>query len=80
MILFGITIPKRFLFDLENCSLRWADFKEFCALKYLNVSSEMVMRSFLNVYNYGQRTALPFALLDESTALPAAVFILERNP
>jgi hypothetical protein len=38
------------------------------------------MRSFLNVYNYGQRTALPFALLDARTALPAAVFILERNP
>ena len=38
------------------------------------------MRSCLDVYNYGQRTALPFALLDASTALPAAVFILERNP
>ena len=38
------------------------------------------MTSFLSVYNYGQRTALPFALLDARTALPAAVFILERNP
>ena len=38
------------------------------------------MTSFLSVYNYGQRTALPFALLDARTALPAEVFILERNP
>ena len=38
------------------------------------------MTSFLSVYNYGQRTALPFALLEARTALPAAVFILERNP
>ena len=79
-ILFGITIPKRFMFDLENWSLRWADFKVFLSLKYLRVSLDIVMRSFLNVYNYGQRTALPFALLDARTALPAAVFILERNP
>ena len=80
MIFFGITIPKPFLFDLENCSLRWVDFKTVLSLKYLSVSLEMVMRSFLSVYNYGQRTALPFALLDARTALPAAVFILERNP
>ena len=79
-ILFGITIPKRFAFDSENWSLRWADFRVFLSLKYLRVSLDIVMRSFLNVYNYGQRTALPFALLDASTALPAAVFILERNP
>ena len=79
-ILFGITIPKRFVLDSENCSLRWVDFNAFLSLKYLSVSLEIVMRSFLNVYNYGQRTALPFALLDARTALPAAVFILERNP
>ena len=79
-IFFGITIPKRFLFDSKNCSLRWVDFRAFLSLKYLIVSLEIVMRSFLNVYNYGQRTALPFALLDARTALPAAVFILERNP
>jgi hypothetical protein len=30
--------------------------------------------------NYGQRTALPLALLELSTALPATVFILDLNP
>jgi len=30
--------------------------------------------------NYGQRTALPLALLELSTALPATVLILDLNP
>ena len=52
----------------------------FLSEKYSIVSLDIVMMSFLKVYNYGQRTALPFALRAASTARPAEVFILALKP
>ena len=48
---FGIRMPNRDDGDLINCILKQREFSDFAFLKWRNVSPEIVIMSFLYVYN-----------------------------